>query len=76
MPTCPSVAAALEQRHTDPHQEAEMSTPRSPRPTARTLERLVARRRAARSRDLVRSVLAGDHGAGVRADVVAAMKRR
>jgi hypothetical protein len=47
----------------------------APRPTTRALERLVARRHAARSRRELSAVLAGHHGAGVRADVLAAMKR-
>jgi len=46
-----------------------------PRPTARPLGRLDARRRAARSQQELRAVLAGQHGEGVRADVLAAMKR-
>lgn len=52
-----------------------MRKPSTSRPTARSLDRLVARRRAARSRALLISVLAGEHGAGVRADVLAAMRR-
>ena len=51
------------------------STRTAPRPTARALERVVARRRAARSQQELRAVLAGLHGEGVRADVLAAMKR-
>jgi len=47
----------------------------APRPIARPLERLDARRRAARSQEELRVVLAGEHGEGVRADVLAAMKR-
>lgn len=47
----------------------------APRPTAHPLERLVARRRAARSQQELRAALAGAHGAGVRADVLAAMRR-
>ncbi len=47
----------------------------APRPTARPLGRLDARRRAARSQRELRAVLAGAHGEGVRADVLAAMKR-
>lgn len=43
--------------------------------TARVLERLAARGRAARSRRELDAVLAGWHGQGVRADVLAAMKR-
>lgn len=45
------------------------------RPTARPFGRLGARRRDARSRHELRAILAGEHGAGVRADVLAAMKR-
>ena len=52
-----------------------MRTPTDRRPTARALERLAARRRAARSARELRSVLAGEHGPGVRAEVLAAMKR-
>ena len=51
------------------------STPITPRPTSRAVERLAARRRAARSQHELRAVLAGQHGEGVRADVLAAMKR-
>ena len=47
----------------------------APRPTARALERLDARRRAAHSRQELSAVLAGAHGEGVRADVLAAMRR-
>ena len=47
----------------------------APRPTTRPLGRLAARRRAARSERVLRAVLAGQHGEGVRADVLAAMKR-
>lgn len=47
----------------------------NPRPTARALERLAARRRATRSRRELHAVLSGLHGEGVRADVLAAMKR-
>lgn len=47
----------------------------APRPTARPLERLAARRRAARSRQELHAILAGEHGEGVRADVLAAMRR-
>ena len=45
------------------------------RPTPRAIESLVARRRAARSQRELSSILAGQHGEGVRADVLAAMKR-
>ena len=45
------------------------------RPTARALEHLAARRRAARSRRELMAVLAGHHGETVRADVLAAMDR-
>jgi len=47
----------------------------APRPTARALERLRAGRRAARSQRELHDVLAGLHGEGVRADVLAAMNR-
>ena len=52
-----------------------MSRNRTPRPTQRALERIVARRRAARSRLELSEILAGKHGQGVRADVLAALKR-
>ena len=52
-----------------------MSRTTAPRPTAHPLGRLDARRRAARSQQELRAVLAGEHGEGVRADVLAAMKR-
>ena len=53
-----------------------MSTTRTTsRGPARALERLAARRRAARSQQELHAVLAGLHGEGVRADVLAAMKR-
>lgn len=52
-----------------------MSTRPAPRPTARGLERLAARRRAARSQRELNAALAGRHGEGVRADVLAAMER-
>lgn len=45
------------------------------RPTAGALERLAARRRAARGQQELRDVLDGHHGKGVRADVLAAMRR-
>lgn len=51
------------------------STRTAPRPAARAFERLAAHRRAARSRHELRAILAGMHGDGVRADVLAAMKR-
>lgn len=47
----------------------------APRSTPTPLERLAARRRAARRQKELRAVLAGEHGRGVRADVLAAMKR-
>ena len=46
------------------------------RSTTRAFERLVARRDSARSRRELDDVLAGLHGEGVRADVLAAMKRQ
>ncbi len=52
-----------------------MSTRTAPRPTAGPLKRLEARRRTARSQQELRAVLAGEHGEGVRTDVLAAMKR-
>ncbi len=53
-----------------------MSTIRTaPRPTASPLVRLAARRRAARSQQELRAILAGEQGEGVRADVLAAMRR-
>ena len=45
------------------------------RPGARALERLDTHLRDARSRQELRAVLAGLHGEGVRADVLAAMRR-
>jgi len=57
-------------------QEDVMSNMRNtPRLTAGALERLVAHRRAARTQRELHAVLAGLHGKGVRADVLAAMKR-
>ena len=47
----------------------------TPRFTAGALERLVSHRRAAQSQRELHAVLAGLHGQGVRADVLAAMKR-
>ncbi len=47
----------------------------APRSAARPLGRLDARRRAARSQKELLAILAGEHGEGVRADVLAAMKR-
>ena len=72
----------LYEAYTTPaEQEVAMRNPRTTtartatRPTARALERLAARRRAARSRRELMSVLAGHHGETVRADVLAAMDR-
>lgn len=45
------------------------------RPSGRALERLDAAFRVAHSRRELRDALAGLHGEGVRADVLAAMKR-
>jgi hypothetical protein len=45
-----------------------------PGSTAHALERLAVRRRATRSQRELHAVLAGLHGEGVRADVLAAMK--
>lgn len=54
-----------------------MSTIRTAtRPTARAFERLAGRRQSARSQRELNEALAGKHGAGVRADVLAAMDRQ
>jgi len=53
-----------------------MSTRTAPRPTARALQRLVARRRVARGRQDLSAVLAGHHGESVRNEVLAAMDRQ
>ena len=47
----------------------------NPRSTAGALERLAARRRAVLGQRELHAILAGLHGEGVRADVLAAMKR-
>ena len=47
----------------------------APRPTARPLQRLAARRRTARGQQQLSAVLAGHHGATVRNEVLAAMDR-
>jgi hypothetical protein len=53
-----------------------MSSPRTKsRPLDHALERLAARRRALQSERELQAVLAGFHGEGVRADVLAAMQR-
>ena len=52
-----------------------MTTRTAPRPSARVLERLAARRRATRGHRELVAVLAGHHGESVRADVLAAMDR-
>ena len=53
-----------------------MSTNRiDPRRPARVLQRFAAHRRAARGQQELQAVLAGLHGEGVRADVLAAMQR-
>jgi hypothetical protein len=60
----------------DDDQEDVMSSTRTAtRPSARALERLDAAFRVAHSRRELRDALAGLHGEGVRADVLAAMKR-
>jgi hypothetical protein len=54
-----------------------MSTIRTaPRPTTRAIERLAARRQSARSQRQLNDALAGKHGEGVRAAVLAAMDRQ
>lgn len=47
----------------------------TPRLTASVLGRLVAHRRATRMQRELDAVLAGQHGPGVRSDVLAAMNR-
>jgi hypothetical protein len=54
-----------------------MSTIRiATRTTTRAFERLAARRYSARSQRELNEALAGTHGEGVRADVLAAMNRQ
>jgi hypothetical protein len=53
-----------------------MSIRTATRTATRALERRAARRHSARSRRELHAVLDGAHGAGVRADVLAAMDRR
>ena len=74
--TCPAAACSLHKVQTDYDQEDVMSRTRNARrPTARALEWLVTRRRAVRTQQELRAALAGLHGEGVRADVLAAMER-
>jgi len=52
-----------------------MSTRTARRPTTRALQRLAARRHAARRQRDLTAVLAGQHGETVRAEVLAALNR-
>jgi hypothetical protein len=67
----PRQAVAEEETCTSDEEDVMSTT----RPLPRPIERLAARRSAARSRRELQAVLAGHHGEGVRADVLAAMKR-